>query len=619
MVVTRQLPGLKGTIAAALFLFLAGSLGLAQRGGDTAQAPAGAKPECTFTVQNDVATPMRDGTVLRSNVYTPDGPGPYPILMVRTPYNKDRPFNGAYGAPDAWAGNCYIVVSQDVRGQYKSDGIWYPFRSEATDGYDAIEWAAALPKSSGKVGMYGFSYPGATQWLPATLRPPHLTAIIPAMTSSDYRDGWTYEGGALYQAFTQYWPMNSIANSAVRHLPEGTALDAEFAAAQQAYVDKWKWFLPLKDYAPLHPEDPRVAAYHFDWLRHPEDDAYWQAWSIRRRWTQVTVPAINFEGWYDLFVNGAIENFVGMRKNGGSQLARDGQRLVIGPWVHLGWQQKVGDIDFGPEAVSPMPELMKRWYDYWLKGVKNGVDTEPRVRVFVMGANKWRTSNDWPIEGTEYRKYYLHSKGAANTASGDGTLDTKKPDAEGPADQYKYDPKDPVPSIGGRFQQVVPPGPRDQRPLLTRSDVLVYTTPPLENDVEVTGPIAVTLYAASSATDTDFTAKLDDVHPDGTSMLISYGIQRARYRESQARQSLIKPGQTYKYTIQVWPTSNLFKAGHRMRVEISSSNFPMFDRNPNTGHPFGQDSELKIADQTIFHDKDRPSMITLPIVAAPLR
>ena len=203
MVATRQSPGVKGTIAAALFLSLAGSLGLSQRGADTAQAPAAAKPECTFTVQNDVATPMRDGTVLRSNVYTPDGPGPYPILMVRTPYNKDRPFNGAYGAPDAWAGNCYIVVSQDVRGQYKSDGIWYPFRSEATDGYDAIEWAAALPKSNGKVGMYGFSYPGATQWLPATLRPPHLTAIIPAMTSSDYRDGWTYEGGALYQAFTR--------------------------------------------------------------------------------------------------------------------------------------------------------------------------------------------------------------------------------------------------------------------------------------------------------------------------------------------------------------------------------------------------------------------------------
>jgi uncharacterized protein len=604
----------RGTAASVAFL-IAGSLAFAQRG----TAPAAEPADCTFTVQNDVPTTMRDGTILRSNVHTPDGAGPYPIILIRTPYNKDRPFNGAYGGPEVWAGRCYIVVAQDVRGQYKSDGTWYPFRHEATDGYDTIEWAAALPKSNGKVGMYGFSYPGATQWLPATLRPLHLTAILPAMTSSDYRDGWTYEGGALYQAFTQYWPLNSIANSAVRHLPDGTTLDAEFNEAQKNYVDKWKWFLPLKDFTPLHPQDPRVAAYHFDWLKHPEDDAYWREWSIRRQWSKVTVPALNFDGWYDLFLNGAIENFVGMRKNAGSQVARDGQRLVLGPWVHLGWQQKVGDIDFGAEAVSPMPDMMKRWYDYWLKGIQNGVDKEPRVRVFVMGANKWRTSNAWPIAATEYRQYYLHSKGGANTASGDGWLDTKKPDTAGPQDKYKYDPKDPVPSIGGRFQQVVLPGPRDQRPVLTRQDVLVYTTAPLETDVEVTGPISVTLYAATSATDTDFTAKLDDVYPDGTSMLISYGIQRARYRESQSRQSLIKPGQTYKYTITVWPTSNLFKAGHQIRLEISSSNFPMFDRNPNTGRPFAQDAELVVADQTIFHDKDRPSMITLPIVKAPLQ
>ena len=600
------------TLFASLIAAAAGSSVIAQPGAP----PATDKPACTFTVQNDVPTPMRDGTRLRSNVYTPEGAGPYPILLVRTPYNKDKPFNGAYGGPDVWAGRCYIVVAQDVRGQYKSDGVWYPFRNEATDGYDAIEWAAALPKSSGKVGMYGFSYPGAIQWLLATLRPPHLTAILPAMTSSDYRDGWTYEGGALYQAFTQYWPMNSIANSAVRRLPEGAALNAEFNEAQKAYVEKWKWFLPLKDYPPLRPADARVAAYHFDWLRHPDDDDYWRQWSIRARWSRVTVPALNFEGWYDLFLNGGIENFSGMRKHGGSRHARDGQRLVVGPWVHLGWQQKVGDIDFGTEAASPMPELMLRWYDYWLKGIQNGVDKEPRVRLFVMGANRWRTSNEWPIAGTEYRRYYLHSKGAANTESGDGSLDTRKPESA-PPDQYRYDPTDPVPSVGGRFQQVVPPGPRDQRPVLKRQDVLVYTTSPLEQDLEVTGPITVSLYAASSAPDTDFTAKVDDVYPDGTSMLITYGVQRARYRESHSRPTLIKPGQVYQYTIQVWPTSNLFKAGHRIRLEISSSNFPMFDRNPNTGHGFGQDAELRVADQTIFHDKERPSMITLPVVRAP--
>jgi putative CocE/NonD family hydrolase len=605
-------------LAAAAIVAALGGFARGDRGDLAAsQAPAALQaeaPACTFTVQNDVATPMRDGVILRSNVYTPDSPGPFPILLVRTPYNKDRPFISAYGGPDVWAGRCYIVVAQDVRGQYKSDGTWYPFRSEATDGYDAIEWAAALPKSNGKVGMYGFSYPGATQWLPATLRPPHLTAIIPAMTSSDYRDGWTYEGGALYQAFTQYWPMNSIANSAVRRFPDGEKIDAELNDAQQAYAGKWKWFLPLKDYPPLRPQDPRVAPYHFDWLKHPDDDDYWKPWSIRRQWSQVIVPVLNFEGWYDLFLNGGIENFVGMRKNAESKLARDGQRLVIGPWVHLGWQQVVGDIDFGPEAVSPMPDLMRRWYDYWLKGIQNGVDKEPRVKVFVMGANKWRTADEWPIPGTEYRRYYLHSKGGANTESGDGSLDTTKPTTNEPADRYTYDPRDPVPSVGGRFQQVVLPGPRDQRPVLSRKDVLVYTTAPLTTDLEVTGPITVSLHAASSARDTDFTAKLDDVYPDGTSMLITYGIQRARYRESQSRQTLLTPGRIYEYTIQVWPTSNVFKAGHRIRLEISSSNFPMFDRNP-----IASDAELVVAEQTVFHENHLPSMITLPIVTSPIK
>jgi len=574
---------------------------------------------CTFTVQNDVPAAMRDGVVLRANVFTPDQSGPFPVVMIRLPYNKDRPMTNTYGVPDVYASHCYIVVSQDVRGQYKSDGAWYPFRNEANDGYDTIEWAAKLPKSNGKVGMYGRSYPGATQWLPAMLRPPHLAAIVPAMTSSDYRDGWTYENGALDQAFAQDWPVESIAKSAMLHYPDGVALGTEMTASRgAAYMDKWRWFLPLKDFPPLHPDEPRIASYHYDWLRHPSDDEYWQPWSIRKHWPQIAVPALNFDGWYDIFVNGAVENFAGMRKQGGSQAARDGQRLVVGPWIHLTWQQKVGQLDFGPEAVNPMQSLMLRWYDYWLKGIQNGVDKEPRVRVFVMGANKWRTANEWPVEGTAFRDLYLNSQGSANSAVGDGRLDLKKPDTS-PADRYSYDPKDPVPSIGGRFMSVVPGGPYDQRPLLNRRDVLVYTTGALDKDVEVTGPITVSLYAASSATDTDFTAKLDDVYPDGTSMLIALGIQRARYRESQSNPSLITPGTIYKYAIHVWPTSNLFKAGHQIRLEISSSNFPMWDRNPNTGHPFAQDAELKIADQTIYHDKDHPSAITLPILETAIK
>jgi putative CocE/NonD family hydrolase len=594
-----------------------------RRGGAAAQPmPVG---DCTVKAEMDVETKMRDGTVLRSNVFTPDQPGPFPVILQRVPYNKDGALSGNYGRPEVYAVRCYIVVEQDVRGQYKSDGVWYPFRSEATDGYDTIEWAAKLPKSNGKVGMYGFSYPGATQWLPATLRPPHLTAIVPAMTSSDYREGWTYEHGALMHGFTSIWPLNSIGNSAVRHFPDGVALDAEFNAAQgpqgSVWNEKWKMFMPMKDYPPLHPEDARIAPYFFDWLKHPSDDAYWQQWSIRRKWSAIAVPALNFEGWYDIFVDGGIENFVGMRKHAATQTARDGQRLVVGPWLHLGgWSQKQGAIDFGPEAANPIQAMQFRWFDYWLKGTQNGVDKEPKVRLFVMGANKWRTANEWPVEGTQFREFYLHSKGGANTSSGNGTLDNAKPTETTPQpDKYKYDPKDPVPSIGGRFQNATPGGPMDQRPILSRQDMLVYTTKALDKDTEVTGPITVTLYAASSATDTDFVAKLDDVYPDGASMGIAYGIQRARYRDSDSNPTLLKPGTVYRYTIHVWPTSNLFKAGHQIRVEITSSSEPMWDRNPNTGHPLFQDAEVTVAEQTIFHDKDHPSTITLPIVESPIK
>jgi putative CocE/NonD family hydrolase len=478
------------------------------------------------------------------------------------------------------------VVIQDVRGQYKSDGFFYTFRDEATDGYDTIEWAARLPRANGKVGMYGFSYPGASQWLAAALRPPHLVTIVPAMTASDYHDGWTYEGGALDQSFAEDWPLTTIANSAVRRYPDGAVLDATMNQAAQDLFSKWYWQLPLKDFSPLYPNDPRVAPYFYDWLKHPNNDAYWQRWSIRSRYPQVTVPTLNFDGWYDIFINGALENYQGIRTQGGSEASRRGSQLVVGPWAHIPWNRRVGQIDFGAQAENPIDRLQLRWFDFWLKGIRNGVDDDPSVRVFVMGANTWRTANTWPLPGTVYRNYYLSSMGNANTLTGTGTLSTSTPAPTASAtDRYVYDPANPAPSFGGRFQASVPFGPLDQRLIEQRPDVLVYSTPALEQNTEVTGPITVTLYAASSAPDTDWTAKLTDVYPDGTSMLIEYGIQWARYRVSETEPTLITPNQIYKYTIEVWPTSNLFKAGHQIRLEISSSNFPMWDRNPNTGTP----------------------------------
>jgi len=594
----------------ALFLFpLLASL---------AAAPPASGEACTYAMQQDVPAAMRDGVILRSNVFTPNEPGSYPVILLRLPYNKDVAQTYVYASPGFYASHCYIVVAQDMRGQYKSDGFFYTFIDETNDGYDTIEWAAGLPKSNGKVGMYGFSYPGAAQLLPASVQPPHLVTIVPAMTSSDYHDGWTYEGGALDQSFAEDWPMTTIANSHVRRYPDGAAIDAVMNQAVADEFTKWYWFLPLKDFPPLFPNDQRVAPYFYDWLKHPDNDAYWQRWSLRTRYGQIKVPALHFDGWYDIFIDGALENFNGLRHGAGSRFARDNQQLVVGPWLHIPWMQKVGQIDFGPQAANPIDTLQLRWFDRWLKGIQNGADHDPKVRIFVMGANRWRSAETWPLPGTKYRKLYFHSGGKANSVHGDGWLSADKPedvgDGEAATDAFTYDPTDPVPSIGGRFQASVPGGPYDQRPLLGRPDVLVYTTAPLKKGVEVTGPITVTLYAASSARDTDFVAKLDDVYPDGTSMLIEYGVQRARYRDSETHPTLIQPGLPYRYNIHVWPTSNLFKAGHRIRIEISSSNFPMYDRNPNTGHAFAQDAVLQIADQTIFHDEDHPSSVTLPIV-----
>jgi len=439
------------------------------------------------------------------------------------------------------------------------------------------------------------------------------------MTSSDYYEGWTYQDGAFSLAFLESWPLMDIARSAALRLPDGEQIAAGMDQAVSELNTTWYSHLPLAGFPPLHPDDPRIAPYFYDWIRHPTNDAYWKQWSIRRRYDRIKVPALNFDGWYDVFNNGAIENFTGMREQGGSEAARRGQRLVIGPWMHLPWDPQVGELDFGPEARNPIDRLQLRWFDHWLKGARNGVGSEPPVRVFVMGANEWRSASDWPIPGTRFTDYYLHSGGRANSAAGDGRL-SRRPPAEtrdAAADGFTYDPTNPVPSVGGHScctPDVAPIGPYDQRSVEQRSDVLVYTTRPLDRAVEATGPITVTLYASSTARDTDFTAKLVDVHPDGRAINLNDGIQRARYRLSTERPKLIEPGRAYRYKINVWPTSNLFKPGHRIRLEISSSNFPMYDRNPNTGAPFGQSAATQEARQTILHDPAHPSKLTLPLV-----
>ena len=576
--------------------------------------------EPTVVIEQNVPVPMRDGIILRADIYRPAAAGRYPVILQRTPYNKSLTTIAMLMLDVIrTASEGYAVVIQDSRGRYTSEGEFYTFRDDVSDGYDTVEWCAVQPWSDGNVGMYGASYVGATQWLAAISAPPHLKAIFPLITASDYHEGWTYQGGAFALGFNESWTMTGLAPDTYQRLAKTTPEAADAMGKMLAGIDDMcQWFrhLPIKDF-PLFGE---AASYFYDWVGHPDDDAYWAPWKIEAQHSAVTVPACNVGGWYDIFLGGTVRNYLGMRERGGSQDARQGQKLIIGPWHHtLPLNNLVGEVNYGLSSTSlavDIDGLHIKWFDYWLKGKQNGLLEEPPVRIFVMGDNTWRTENEWPLARTQYTPYYFHSNGNAKSLRGDGTLSPEPPRSE-PADVYVSDPRNPVPTKGGGlccWPAAVPGGAFDQRPVEEREDVLVYTSPVLETDVEVTGPISVTLYAATSAVDTDFTAKLVDVHPDGYARNLTDSIIRGRYRETRTKATLLTPGEVYTYTIDLWATSNVFKAGHRIRVEIASSNFPRFDRNPQTGEPAGEASQLAPALQHVFHDQTRPSHIVLPII-----
>jgi putative CocE/NonD family hydrolase len=576
--------------------------------------------EPSVVVYKNVPVPMRDGVVLRADVFRPAVAGRYPVILQRTPYNKNLTAVGMLMLDVIRAASeGYAVVIQDTRGRYSSEGEFYVFRDDILDGYDTVEWCAVQPWSDGNIGMYGASYVGATQWLAAISRPPHLRAIFPLITASHYHEGWTYQGGAFALGFNESWTMTFLApDTYLRLAKRKPALADQLGTLLQGVDDMCQWFrhLPLKDF-PLFGE---AASYFYDWVAHPDDDDYWAQWNIEARHNTISIPACNVGGWYDIFLGGTIRNYLGMHERGASQGARQGQKLIIGPWHHtLPPSNMVGEVNYGLASAAlsvDLDSLQLRWFDHWLKGKQNGLLEEPPVRIFVMGQNTWRSEMEWPLTRTQYAKYYFHSGGKANGLRGDGLLSPEPPRSE-PADVYVADPRNPVPTRGGGlccWAATVPGGAFDQRAIEERADVLVYTTPVLERDVEVTGPISVTLHAATSATDTDFTAKLVDVHPDGYARNLTDGIIRGRYRESRAKATLLKPGEVYEYTIDLWATSNVFKAGHCIRVEIASSNFPRFDHNPQTGEPSGEASRLEPALQRVFHDESRPSHIVLPII-----
>jgi putative CocE/NonD family hydrolase len=554
-------------------------------------------PEPVIRVQLDLAIPMHDGVRLYAVLYRPASGERLPTLLVRSPYGTQHP--RYVGWAQRFAAHGYAVMMQDCRGRYESEGVWRPYVDEASDGFDTQQWIAAQPWCDGNIGMFGTSYVGFTQILPAPLRCPAVKALVPIANQEDNYGHMRYNGVLqlqnamnfilLGQRMLQTAHMESmVLQDVYRRLPLISALD-----------------------------DIADRPFYREVIRHPTFDGFWQSYSMKEKYPEVEVPAYFVTGWYDNLVHEGFKCFTGWRRRARSPEARSRSKLMVGPWCHsqIGSGAPFGDIEFGPEAAVDIPGLHLRWYDRRLRGIENGIDREAPIRLFVMGANTWRDEHEWPLARARHTRLYLHSRGRANSLHGVGSLTLDPPTSE-PTDSFLYDPEDPVPTLGAQSMFMEYTGPRDRRPVERRDDVLVYSTDPLPTDLEVTGLIQLTLYASSSALDTDFTATLVDVHPRGQAINICEGIVRARFRESYEQPTLIEPGTIYEYRIDLWETGNLFKAGHRLRLEVSSSNFPRFDRNLNTGSDAGTDARMQVAHQTIYHDAQRPSHLTLPVIPA---
>jgi len=562
-------------------------------------------------IHHGVAMKTRDGVTLRADIYRPKSSDKFPVILMRTPYDKsvDWAVSPAYKI----VARGYVFIIQDVRGRYTSEGEWYPFKHEQADGYDAVEWAASLPYSNGKVGMMGGSYVGATQMLAAIGAPPHLAGIAPDVTASNYHDNWTYQGGAFEQWFDQNWT-TQLARNTLDRLIDGNT-DARVGAPTLPLVS-----YPVFNFGQL-PADAQltasIAPYYFDWLAHPDYDDYWKQWSIEEHFANITVPILNVGAWYDIFSDGTLKNYMGVKAHGANESARNQQHLLMQIGGHAGFGRRIGDVDFGAHALeNPYVDVILDWYDNLFKGTHNQFATDRPVKLFVMGVNEYRQEDDWPPPESQYVKYFLHSRGKANSLRGNGWLSISAPKAE-PPDSYLYDPGNPAPSVGGPLccaQELIEPGPRDQRSVESRDDVVIYSIGPLQQDLNVTGPVKAILFVKSTAVDTDFTGKLVDVAPDGFAMNVAEGILRMRYRDSREHSSLMNPGQVYQITLDLWATSNVFLRGHTLRLEISSSNFPRFDRNLNTGDEISSGRRFVSATNTILHDEQHPSALVLPII-----
>ncbi len=542
-------------------------------------------------VDSHVAVKMRDGVTLYADIYRPAREGKFPVIVVRTPYGVQR--EGVHTALFKFAQNGYAVVNQDVRGRFESEGKWTPFMDEGKDGHDTIEWAAKQAWSNGRVASQGGSYLGNNQWLAGAEAPPHLQAMFPGVASTSIYHNWAYFGGAYRLSFNFGWGVVRMPHRIMQ--PQNWHTDK--TSPESLKYDVILRHVPLGT-GDLESSHSAVGHYR-DWLRHETYDAYWKGAGVEDRFDKIKVPVHTMGGWWDIFLAGTINGYVGMKGKGA--------KMLIGPWGH-GPSRKFGEQDFGDGAMRDMFSYELRWFDRWLKDVKNGVDTEPPVEIYYMGANKWRKEQDWPVPGTVYKPLYLGA---------DKGLSFEKPGTAGQL-AYVADPENPVPTLGGNNCCGSPTvaGPVDQRPIEGRADVLSYTSAVLDAPVTVAGPVKMSLFASTDGPDTDWMVKLVDVSPGGYAMNVAEGILRARFRNGLTRAELLKPGSTYEFTVDMVGTAVEFQKGHRIRVDIMSSNFPQFSVNPNTGEALATAGRGRKATNTVFHGGAKASAIILPVVAA---
>ena len=579
------MPGTRrsSSLARSCLLVLIGQLGLfaSLQAADDPQFPA------TMVAEYHVPVPMRDGVRLATDVYRPAAEGRFPTLFVRDIYT-----NGSTPARQRlarWATDAgYVFVLQQARGRYDSEGQWYPYFQEIEDGDDALNWIAEQAWSNGRVGMFGTSYLASVQWLAALNRNPALQAIAPAMSPGNYYRDVAYPGGAFSLLSRASWGIGTVGSR-----------------TNQQYPIDWIDGIGRLPIAELDTSLGFDVQHFRDWVAHPSYDDYWRPLNLEARAPEMEVPALNIGGWYDVFLRSTIGSFTTMQAEAATQRARGGQRLVIGPWVH-GWNQRiVGQEDFGPDAIIDAEALQREWFDHWLKDMPE--PSGAPVRIFVMGANEWREEQAWPLARTEYTPMYLGADGSLSAAA----------DADAGALGYRYDPADPVPTVGGNIMRPELRGPYDQRPLDDRDDVLRFVTEPFETATEITGPVRAVLYAETDAADTDFMVKLSVVKTDGRVINLVDGVIRTRFAQGFEREVPIAPNAVQRYDIDVWATSYRLAPGERLRVDVSSSNYPRLARNPNTGAPFAQTTDFVVANQRIHVGGAHASHVVLPVIPAP--